>query len=834
MGHLATLATCSLNQWALDFQGNAERILESIRQAKAAGARVIGRQEQASLRIGPELEITGYGYAQGIWSRPEFEGLFGCTCTLEGLCLDHFLESDTALHAWESLVDILNDPASTDILLDIGMPITHKLVKFPYTNTLPPNSRQCFGGVCTPETYLFELIRPKLSLANDGNYREMRYFSPWKGERVVEDYYLPRIAHRLTGQKKVRIGDALISTLDSCMGTETCEELFTPKPPGLGAGLDGCEIFSNSSGSHHELRKLHTRIDLIRQETLKSGGIYLYANQQGCDGDRLYYDGSAMIIINGKVVAQGSQFSLAEVEVVTATVDLEEVRSYRSSKSRAMQATQQPAYERIEVDMSLSKDSVEVDPLISPSPELEIRFHKPEEEIAFGPACWMWDYLRRSQQAGFFLPLSGGIDSCATAVIVHSMTRLVYKDIIEDKNPQVLKDLLRIVGEPSNSTWRPGSPADIASRLFHTAYFGMAENSSPATRNRAKGLAKDLGAYHLDLNIDTVVNAMTTLFSTVTKYTPQYKLYGGSWASNLALQNIQARLRMVLSYLFAQLLPTVRGRNAENPETQQPGSLLVLGSANVDESLRGYLTKYDCSSADINVSPLLHRPFIIIIPSWVTVLMKNLANLMPAYRWRESQFFGAKSPENGKFQDHVVFKTWFKSKPIISKNDLKKFILWSSTSFSLPILKDFIDAPPTAELEPITDTYTQSDEADMGMSYNELSIYGRLRKIEKLGPYGMWSKLIHTWGDTFSPQQTYEKVRWFFRCYSINRHKMTTLTPSYHAEAYSPDDNRFDLRPFLYPGFEHAYKKIEKRIAAMGVMGTKVPEGVGAEGKKTV
>ena len=27
---------------------------------------------------------------------------------------------------------------------------------------------------------------------------------------------------------------------------------------------------------------------------------------------------------------------------------------------------------------------------------------------------------------------------------------------------------------------------------------------------------------------------------------------------------------------------------------------MVLGSANVDEGLRGYLTKYDCSSADIN------------------------------------------------------------------------------------------------------------------------------------------------------------------------------------------------------------------------------------------
>lgn len=57
---------------------------------------------------------------------------------------------------------------------------------------------------------------------------------------------------------------------------------------------------------------------------------------------------------------------------------------------------------------------------------------------------------------------------------------------------------------------------------------------------------------------------------------------------------------MVLSYLFAQLLPTVRGRNASNTENPSPGGLLVLGSANVDEALRGYLTKYDCSSADIN------------------------------------------------------------------------------------------------------------------------------------------------------------------------------------------------------------------------------------------
>ncbi|KAG7239516.1 hypothetical protein INR49_028843, partial [Caranx melampygus] len=121
----------------------------------------------------------------------------------------------------------------------------------------------------------------------------------------------------------------------------------------------------------------------------------------------------------------------------------------------------------------------------------------------------------------------------------------------------------------------------------------------------------------------------------------------------------------------------------------------------------GYFTKYDCSSADIN-------------------------------------------PIGG-----------------ISKTDLKSFLLYCSEQFQLSALRGILAAPPTAELEPLTDgQVSQTDEADMGMTYSELSVIGRLRKISKM--------------------------------YSVNRHKMTTVTPSYHAETYSPDDNRFDLRPFLY------------------------------------
>jgi NAD+ synthase (glutamine-hydrolysing) len=67
----------------------------------------------------------------------------------------------------------------------------------------------------------------------------------------------------------------------------------TPQSPHIGLTLAGVDIICNSSGSHHELRKLDTRISLITEATAKCGGVYLYANQQGCDGDRLYYDGCA-------------------------------------------------------------------------------------------------------------------------------------------------------------------------------------------------------------------------------------------------------------------------------------------------------------------------------------------------------------------------------------------------------------------------------------------------------------------------------------------------------------------------------------------------------------
>lgn len=147
------MSACSLNQWSLDFDGNCARILKSIEIAKSEGAKY---------RLGPELEICGYG------------------------CADHFLESDTLLHSFQVLKDLLESTVTQDIICDVGMPVMHRNVRY--------NCRVIFLN------RKILLIRPKMAMANNGNYREFRWFSPWSKPRHVEEYFLPRMLQDVTEQ----------------------------------------------------------------------------------------------------------------------------------------------------------------------------------------------------------------------------------------------------------------------------------------------------------------------------------------------------------------------------------------------------------------------------------------------------------------------------------------------------------------------------------------------------------------------------------------------------------------------------------------------------------
>ena len=186
---------------------------------------------------------------------------------------------------------------------------------------------------------------------------------------------------------------------------------------------------------------------------------------------------------------------------------------------------------------------------------------------------------------------------------------------------------MRLLSLPAEDTTTVITADNLCNSVLHTLYLGT-ENSSDITKSRARRLSESINSYFMCLTFDIIVRAVLEVFATFTNKVPKFQFHGGTEREDIALQNIQARLRMVLAYLCAQLTPWVRNRS---------GYLLVLGSSNVDEALRGYLTKYDCSSADIN-------------------------------------------PIGG-----------------ISKGDLKGMLAWASEKYTLPVLLEIAEAVPTVE-----------------------------------------------------------------------------------------------------------------------------------------
>lgn len=97
--------------------------------------------------------------------------------------------------------EILKSGLTDGIVCDIGLPVVQGGVRY--------NCRAfCLDGQLL-------LIRPKVNLANDGNYRELRWFSAWKNPGQLVTYHLPEIISAIHGQKTVKFGDGYLQFDDT-------------------------------------------------------------------------------------------------------------------------------------------------------------------------------------------------------------------------------------------------------------------------------------------------------------------------------------------------------------------------------------------------------------------------------------------------------------------------------------------------------------------------------------------------------------------------------------------------------------------------------------------
>ncbi|CAG2166132.1 unnamed protein product [Oppiella nova] len=722
------VAVCSLNQLSLDFDGNSKRIIQSIKEAIDLGA---------SIRVGPELEITGYG------------------------CEDAFYEMDTTYHSWQVLAQIIEQDFK-DILIDIGMPVLKDSALY-NCRILLLNSQ-------------IVLIRPKTRLALNGNYRESRWFTAWDdgSQGLMAWYSLPPLITAVNGQTRAPFGDKAVLelTLDSThsmvsastfrIGFEICEELWHSDAQHISLyGKRGCHLILNSSASYWEIRKLCRVLDLMKSATFKSGGVYAFANQIGCDGGgRLCFYGRSVVVMNGDLLTMTSdrETMFNEIQTAIAYIDPNDVTQYRLQNNIKTQthkimgnnlifdASKGNNYNSLDLNIqqiitiningfNILRTSNTVQKPISMN-HLNLR---PEQEIMVYCSLWLWDYLRRCIKRGlegFIVPLSGGLDSSSVVCLVYSLCTLLHQQITL-KNTQII-DYLKIVFKDPDVIDKIHSPKDICNKLLKCVYLST-RYSGQDSYDRAKSLAQSVNCRFFAHNFDDIFKLIGSSVPTETSVDEN--------VVTLQKQNLQARLRMVLTYYMSE------------------GKRLVLATGNVDEALVGYLTKYDCSSADLN--------------------------------------------------------------PIgsISKNDLKNFMRFCKDFIpdTNNAINRIVDAIPSAELT----GEDQKDEDDLGLTYDELSVFGKLRRGQfgAYGPYGMFCKLweerhchhissvIKDLSQTTSPEVIAAKVKRFFTLYANNRHKQTVLTPALHSETYSPDDNRFDQRQFLFdPEWKFQFRQIDIRV----------------------
>ena len=131
------------------------------------------------------------------------------------------------------------------------------------------------------------------------------------------------------------------------------------------------------------------------------------------------------------------------------------------------------------------------------------------------------------------------------------MCCLIFLEI-SNNNEKVLIDLRRIVND---NEYTPKSPNELCSKLFVTCYMGT-ENSSDATKNRAQTLASQIGSNHLSIVIDVAVSAVLKIWQTAMSIVPKFRVHGGSNVENAALQNIQARQK-ILTNSFTSFLTSL-------------------------------------------------------------------------------------------------------------------------------------------------------------------------------------------------------------------------------------------------------------------------------------
>lgn len=361
---LIKLAAAVLNTTPLDWNGNRDRIIAAIEEARA---------QRVSLLCLPEMCVSGYG------------------------CEDAFHSPGMAEMAWKMLMEIL--PATKGMAVSLGLPLLYQNALF-----------NCAALIVDGRVVGFVAKR---FLAGDGIHYEPRWFKPWPGG-VVSSVDI--------GGTSYPLGDIYFNVGGVKIGFEICEDAWVAKRPGGALALEGVDVIFNPSASHFAFGKIEVRKRFVLEGSRAFGVTYVYSNLVGNEAGRAIYDGGAIIASAGHLAAQGPRFTFADHAITTAVVDVTATRMAQARTGSFNPAIDGDSKDCVKVDFDYPPTQFETRKL--DSPPWETHGHVKEEEFARAEALGLFDYLRKSRSAGFVVSLSGGADSSAICTLVRVMVEL--------------------------------------------------------------------------------------------------------------------------------------------------------------------------------------------------------------------------------------------------------------------------------------------------------------------------------------------------------------------------------------------------------------------------
>lgn len=469
------------------------------------------KQQQVGLLCLPELCITGYG------------------------CEDAFLSPGTHQMALEVLRDLL--PCTRGIAVCFGLPIAwHKAV---------------YNACClVADTRVLGIVA-KRALAGDGLHYEPRWFKPWPEGR--------RTHWPLFGES-VAVGDLVFDVGGVRIGFEICEDAWTAERPGANLAQSAVDVILNPSASHFAFGKHQVRRRLVVEGARAFGVTYVYSNLLGNEAGRIIYDGDALIATERGILASSERFSFGDHAMVTAVVDVEISRTRHAWRSSYRPSVDEPSDACVQLALDWPQAELPTTTAVTRATVEGAAMDEPSkyEEFTRAVTLGLFDYLRKSRSKGFVVSLSGGADSAAIACLVHLMVRLSRGELGSAECARRLAHVAGLDVSASDEAW--------THRLLTTVYQST-KNSSDTTRQAARNVAAAIGARHLELDVDALVEGYQEIVATALGRELDWN------GDDLALQNIQARTRAPSAWLIANL----------------EGALL-LATSNRSEAAVGYAT----------------------------------------------------------------------------------------------------------------------------------------------------------------------------------------------------------------------------------------------------